>query len=297
MPQNIPQQKLPLPFTQQVTESTEVKVASISEARCSLSSYNRRDFFKVTLLLHGTSELNYSNRSYAITKPALVFTNRIVPYSWDLVEGTVEPSGFFCVFTESFLQSGIRMESLKDSVLYKAGGNPVYFLDDDQMHYLTHVFTRMRQDVASDYIHKYDLLRNQLSLIIHEAIKMQPAGARSEPANAAARIAKLFLDLLDHQFPVASPLHEPTLKKAGDYANKLAVHVNHLNAALHQVTGKSTTTHINDRLLRESKALLAHTTWSIADIAYSLGFEYPSYFNNFFKKHTGTTPLAFRKTL
>ncbi len=208
MPQNIRQQKLSLPFTQQVTESTEVKVASISEARCSLSSYNRRDFFKVTLLLHGTSELNYSNRSYAITKPALVFTQ---PHLY-LIRGTwwkapLEPSGFFCVFTESFLQSGIRMESLKDSVLYKAGGNPVYFLDDDQMHYLTHVFTRMRQDVASDYIHKYDLLRNQLSLIIHEAIKMQPAGARSEPANAATQDRQIILGPARSPVPVASHVY------------------------------------------------------------------------------------------
>jgi len=278
-------------------ESTEVKVADLVEAQCSLSSYNRRDFFKVTLIAEGTSELNYSNRSYAITKPALVFTNRLVPYSWDLVEGTVDPVGYFCVFTEAFLQSGIRIESLKDSVLYKAGGNPVYFLSDEQSQYVTGIFTRMRQEIDTDYIHKYDLLRNQLSLIIHEAIKMQPATAHPEPANAAARITKLFLNLLDNQFPVASPQHEPSLKKAGDYADRLSVHVNHLNAALHVVTGKSTTTHISERLLKEAKSLLMHTSWAVADIAYSLGFEYASYFNNFFKKHAGITPLAFRKTL
>ena len=48
-------------------------------------------------------------------------------------------------------------------------------------------------------------------------------------------------------------------------------------------------------LVVEAKALLHHTSWSTAEIAYSLGFEYPTYFNNFFKKHTGTTPLTFRR--
>jgi AraC-like DNA-binding protein len=38
-----------------------------------------------------------------------------------------------------------------------------------------------------------------------------------------------------------------------------------------------------------------HTDWGVGEIAYSLGFEYPTYFNNFFKKHTGTTPLTFRR--
>jgi len=81
-------EKAAFEFDHSGADNTQVKVATISEARCSLSSYNRRDFFKITLLLEGKSELNYANRSYPITKPALVFTNRIVPYSWDPVEGT-----------------------------------------------------------------------------------------------------------------------------------------------------------------------------------------------------------------
>jgi len=277
--------------------NTQVKVATIREARCSLSSYNRRDFFKITLFIEGESELNYANRGYPITRPALVFTNRIVPYSWEPVEGTIEVSGHFCVFTESFLRSGMPAESLKDSVLYKVGGDPVYFLNEEQLRYLTDIFIRMRLEIDSDYVHKYELIRNQLSLIIHEAIKMQPAHAYPAQINASARITKLFLALLDSQFPVESQQHESALKKAGDYADRMAIHVNHLNAAVHDITGKSTTAHINERLLKEAKSLLSHTPWSVAEIAYSLGFEYASYFNNFFKKHSGITPLAFRKIL
>ncbi|WP_235917492.1 helix-turn-helix domain-containing protein [Hymenobacter busanensis] len=71
--------------------------------------------------------------------------------------------------------------------------------------------------------------------------------------------------------------------------------MNHLNRAVKEATGKPTTVHIAERIIGEAKALLHHTSWSTAEIAYSLGFEYPTYFNNFFKKHTGTTPLAFRK--
>ena len=42
-------------------------------------------------------------------------------------------------------------------------------------------------------------------------------------------------------------------------------------------------------------ALLLHTDWSVASIAACLGFEYPTYFSNFFKKHTGYTPLSLRR--
>jgi AraC family transcriptional regulator, transcriptional activator of pobA len=39
---------------------------------------------------------------------------------------------------------------------------------------------------------------------------------------------------------------------------------------------------------------LQHTDWNVADIAYSLGFEYPTYFNNFFKSQTGHIPKSKR---
>ena len=39
----------------------------------------------------------------------------------------------------------------------------------------------------------------------------------------------------------------------------LNVHVNYLNRAVKEVTGKSTTTHITERIVSEAKALLQHT--------------------------------------
>jgi AraC family transcriptional activator of pobA len=54
--------------------------------------------------------------------------------------------------------------------------------------------------------------------------------------------------------------------------------------------------HIAERIAAEAKALLQHTNWSVADIAYGLGFEYPTYFNNYFKRITGAAPNSFRKT-
>jgi AraC family transcriptional activator of pobA len=273
----------------------EINVVTLEESRCGMASYNRRDLFKVILVVEGANELHYATRSYAVDRPALVFTNRLVPYSWEPVEGTAEQQGYICAFTEAFLQAAMRGVSLKESVLYRVDGNPVYLLQDSQLRYLTEAFGRMREDLRTDYAHKHDLLRNQLSIIIHEATRLQPASAYPAPANAAERLAKLFLTLLDNQFPVTTQQHEPLLKKASEYADRMAVHVNHLNAALKEVTGKSTTEHLNDRLVTEAKLLLTDSDWNVSEIAYSLGFEYASYFTNFFKKHTGYTPLAYRR--
>ena len=276
--------------------TSQFKAAAIGEGKCTLASYNRRDFYKITLVTKCDCQLLYADRAIVVNKPALIFTDPLVPYLWkgNNTEGDAE--GYFCVFTEDFLHEGNDPIPHPESAVFEAGGEPVYFINNSQLAYLLSVFKHMRKETDSDYIYKYELMRAQVKLIMHEAMKMQPA-IRAAPLNAAARIAKLFMNLLNRQFPVDAPRRTLQLKKASDYAAQLAVHINHLNASVHKITGKSTTAHINEKLIAEAYSLLSHTDWTIADIAYSLGFEYPSYFTNFYKKHTGSSPKLLRKTL
>jgi AraC-like DNA-binding protein len=124
---------------------------------------------------------------------------------------------------------------------------------------------------------------------------MQASQTSDNHTNGSGRIASYFVELMDRQFPIDSPEHKLQLRTAKDYAQRLSVHINHLNRALKEVTGKTTTEHITERLIHESKILLKNSNWSISEIAYCLGFEYPEYFNNLFKKQTGITPNTFRK--
>jgi AraC-like DNA-binding protein len=123
---------------------------------------------------------------------------------------------------------------------------------------------------------------------------MQPSENLDQHKDAASRITSVFLELLERQFPVESPNKPLQLKTAQDYAQNLALHVNYLNRMVKEVTGRPTSAHIAERIISEAKALLQHTDWNIADIAYALGFEYPSYFNNYFKRMTGTNPSSLR---
>ena len=70
------------------------------------------------------------------------------------------------------------------------------------------------------------------------------------------RLTSVFLELLERQFPIESADNPLQLKTAQDYANNLNVHVNYLNRAVKEVTGKPTTTHITERIISEAKALL-----------------------------------------
>ncbi|QNL49276.1 AraC family transcriptional regulator [Olivibacter sp. SDN3] len=253
--------------------------------------YSRRDFYKITLII-GSGKLYYADKCVDIDKPALLFSNPSTPYSWEAISD--KQTGYFCLFTPSFMHAEHQHFILHQSALFKVGGNYVFFLNPQQVISLSGVFMQMIEEIKSDYIHKYDLIRNYVQVIIHEALKMQPANTY-QPHSSAVRISNLFVDLLERQFPIDSQERSLELKTAKDYASKLAIHVNHLNRAVKENTGKTTTQHISDRVIREAKALLIHSNWTIAEIAYSLGFSYPPYFNNFFRKHTKMTPGIFRE--
>jgi AraC family transcriptional activator of pobA len=254
--------------------------------------YRHRDFYKVSLLL-GPGLLHYADRSIELNRPALVFSNPLVPYAW---EGDLaQQHGYFCLFSEDFLLLNDHHAGLQQSPLFKLGSAPVYFLDEPHLGAVRQLFQQLLAEQASDYPYKADLLRTYLNLLLHEALKLQPpAEPYPSPGSATHRLTAVFLELLERQFPIDSPAQPLQMRTAGDYAASLAVHVNYLNRAVREQTGKTTTAHLRERLLREAKMQLQHSDWSIADIAHGLGFEYPTYFTNFFKKHTGHPPTALR---
>ncbi|MCW3162529.1 helix-turn-helix domain-containing protein [Chryseobacterium oryctis] len=266
-----------------------------SRDNCSLSTpYSRRDYYKISLIL-GTGTLHYADKWLKIDRPALLFSNPVVPYSWEA--DNADQKGWFCLFTDKFLQNGNRLGNLQDSQLFKVGGSPVFFVDEEMICSMSHIFMKMMEEIESDYIHRYDMLRNYLYILMHEAMKMQPTDNYEPYQNASQRVVSLFMELLERQFPIDSPERNLKLKTPTDYAESLSIHVNSLNRSVKEITGKTTSQQISSRIIQEANALLQHTDWNISEIAYGLGFEEPAYFTNYFKKQTGMTPNMIRNSI
>ncbi len=254
-------------------------------------NYSRKDFYKISLT-SGKYIFHYADRSFETDEPILFFANPHIPYSCEIIEPTLD--GYACLFTEDFLRLGDRSESLLQSPLFKIGGTPILNLNKEQSDSIGTIFQKMIAEQDSNYAFKDELIRNYINLIVHEALKMHPSENLTKHSNASERITSVFLELLERQFPIENTERPLELKTAQDFAKSLSVHINYLNSAVKEVTGKPTTAHIAERVISEAKALLQHTDWNIAEIAYALGFEYPTYFNNFFKKKTGHIPKSIR---
>ena len=267
------------------------KAFQIEDDGTETRTYSRKEFYKICLTT-GKSKIHYSDKTYEQEGTILFFGNPHIPYSWETISTTY--IGYTILFSEEFFKNSERSESLQQSSFFKIGGTPVLKITEEQRGFLNTIFQKMIAEQKSDYVFKDELIRNYISLIIHESLKMEPSENFEKNKNASTRLSSVFLELLERQFPIETTSHPLQLRTAQHYAQHLNVHVNYLNRAAKEVTGKSTTTHITERIITEAKALLLHTDWSVSEIGYALGFDYPTYFNNFFKKNTGTNPSAFR---
>lgn len=251
--------------------------------------YKRRDFYKIMLVV-GNIGFHYADKIIPVNKQALVFSNPQIPYNCDQLENI--QGGCYCIFNQHFFH---QFGNLDQYAVFQPAGNRVFELTDEQVKKIKDIYERMKEELKSDYVHKYDVLRTQVFELIHFAIKLQPSEKNDkQPVNASQRISTLFLELLERQFPIDENHQAVCLRAASDYARQLNVHVNHLNRALKETTGKTTSQVIGERILQESKILLKHSPWNVSEIAFALGFTEATHFNNFFKKQVQLSPLKFR---
>lgn len=81
----------------------------------------------------------------------------------------------------------------------------------------------------------------------------------------------------------------PTIQYCAD---KLCMSPNYFGDLVKKATGDTAGTHIREYVIQQAKNELA-TGATIAQVAYTLGFEYPQHLSRMFKKQTGMTPSEY----
>lgn len=90
-------------------------------------------------------------------------------------------------------------------------------------------------------------------------------------------------------------LQEKGLPTVAAFAAEMHISPRYLSDLLKQETGKTALDLIHTFLISEAKNMLNGGNYTVAEIAYSLGFENPPYFFRLFKKETGVSPGQFKK--
>lgn len=203
--------------------------------------------------------------------------------------------GYHVVINREFLAGilkGGELPSVK--MLEEQRLNPVTLLQENEFNLLLDIVIRLRNNIRrKEHTFQSILVRNDLSNLIFEAREFK---TKKLADKSTVRTSHHHEELVAHFFGLVfrncRKEHEVSF-----YATELCVTPVYLSRATKQVTGKTAIKLISDVILNEAKIMLRNPGLSIQQISEDLNFSDQASFSKFFKKHTGKSPLDFRKAI
>lgn len=233
------------------------------------------------LLQRGTIDFQINGMDYQVFPNQFILTpagqiNSILSISSDVV-------GIMGTFANYFIEES-RTANSWYSIL-----NPDYLphfqLNADNLPILTSICERLVKLYKNSSAGRSHLIRQYLTIMLQELELMFRREQKIQLSNGF-KLTLDFKKLLTQKIRL-NP-------KPADFAMDLHVSVNHLNKVLQQTTKCSTRDWIVKRQIAEAKMLLKYTAWPISQVAFTMGFEDPSYFSKFFHRSVGRTPTQYR---
>lgn len=192
------------------------------------------------------------------------------------------------LFKEDFIADAIPLKAFRDECAFlNYGGTPAFNLGPTEAREIQGIILKINEEIKR----KGSNLKQIIQLYIHLLLLQ----AKRSYENTPPHKPKTANNLLLTQYKKLVSQHFSTLRQVSDYAKMLNVTSNHLNKVIKSESGRTAHALIAEMLMLEAKALILHTSLSISEIAWKLDFADPSYFNKFFKKHSGMTPLQLRR--
>lgn len=253
-----------------------------------LRNAHKHTFYHVMLFTEGAGTHTIDFKTFPVKPYQIYFMIPGQVHGWQF-EGNVD--GYILNFSATFLHSLLQKPDYLEQFPFFSGdvNEAVINLPEELHEPVTAIFEALlkeseeRERLSVDMIR---LLMIQLFILVGR-LSFDHASLHTNAYNYA--LVKNFQKLIEKNYS--------TLKLPKDYAERLFITPNHLNAITNSVLGMSAGEVIRNRVLLEAKRLLTNQDSTVTEIAYELNFTDNSYFTKFYKKYTGQTPEEFRKSL
>lgn len=166
---------------------------------------------------------------------------------------------------------------------------PFISLNESQSDQIQKIILEIQDEMKGEDSSTEEMLRILLKLIILKSIRIwkQQHQLDENDQQTDFHFIRKFSKLVEQ--------HYKTLHTVADYAELLFVTPKNLSKKIGLLSKSTPNNIIKDRIILESKRLLVHTTMTVKEIAYSLNYEDDAYFIRIFTKHTGISPVTYRK--
>ncbi|MDR6940779.1 helix-turn-helix domain-containing protein [Mucilaginibacter pocheonensis] len=244
---------------------------------------HRKDYYLFVLVKKGNNRHWIDFMPYTLKPDTFYFT---VPQQVHLKEYAEPVEGIITCFTDEFLQLEENQTLKRLPIIQNPAGAHELLLKEQDVSFVEDVMRKMLVEFNTDGSWRNQMLSSWLRVLVIYLSRLYTEQFSETCFTLNYCLLKSFQALIGE--------HYATQHDVAAYAEKLNITPGHLTEVIKQQSGKTAIAHIHNRLIVEAKRLLLHTDLSAKQIANELGFEDAAYFNRFFKRIAGITPVSFR---
>ncbi|GAB5097310.1 helix-turn-helix domain-containing protein [Caballeronia sp. LP006] len=270
-------------------KSMDFHFAPLEVMKSTLPYPHRHDFYHIAWVVTGTGHHVIDSVRYEVRPQSLFFMAPGQIHDFVLSPDTV---GWSISFSSEFFSFRVQNRHSETEV-------PVHdfdqlaaavYLNDAQAHEMMRLIDGMMDEYRSELHGHQDAIWAYLRIFLLKAARMSSAAAVTESGTSRnVLLSRRFKSLLEKHFR--------SMNDAADYARLLNVTERALNEATRAALGSTAAKLIRERVMLEAKRLLLHSEVNVAEIASQLSFDDPAYFSRCFRKHTGRSPIDYRRSL
>jgi AraC family transcriptional activator of pobA len=262
--------------------------AEVSENTAQKTPLFKTNFYQIGLFSEVNFEVSYFGKTRPVTqKNAIVLFKPGQTISFS--KANPEASGYAIMFKENFIEWRLsNSNTLKDFSILDPEYNCIFFVNDSAFQELT--------DIASKMYHEYQqvlLMNSEYVLQLYCQILVSKINSLNK-SHIQTNTQPLYFQTTQH-FKSLVFQHIHKTKTVSDYASMLYMTEKTLNNHFRETTQTSPKEFINQLIIAESKAMLLNKA-SVEQVAAYFNFTDQAHFSNFFRKMTGHSPSAFRKS-
>lgn len=238
------------------------------------------------ICLQGECEFTLDQKKYTIKKNDLC---AVFPYTMiQAISKSDDFLGYTLVGSITFL-SDLTFPSKTMTYLY-IKENPCIHLSEEEKEMIINMCELAKsQDERIDHPYRREIAVSQLTTICYEIAALYKKG---EPLNFRPNSRR---EVLLQQFLFSLSSNYKANRDIEHYAQELFITPKYLSFVCKSITGKSASDWISTTVITHAKALLKDPKFSVKEISAILNFPSPSFFGQYFKRHTNATPKEYRK--
>lgn len=252
------------------------------------------DFYCIMFKNYCVNNLRYGRQSYDFQEGSLMC---IAPKQVLTMDNEIEEKedklGWGLFFHPDLLRGTSLSAKMKDYTFFSYETSEALHLSDKEKEILydcvQKIGTELQENIDK---HSQTLIVSNIELLLNYCTRYYDRQFITRK-NANSTTVSAVEELLKNYFS-SDELKEKGLPTVKYLAENVHLSPSYLSDLLRKETGMNAQDHIHYYLIEEAKNILMNSDFSISEIAYSLGFEYPQYFSKLFKRKTGQKPGEYR---